>query len=78
MARQRGQFEIIHASAFEIAVGHVEACRLDDVDMDAETRRHAQDRARIAGDVGLVERDAQLSSHRENTPTARKGEGNHG
>lgn len=54
-------FEVIHAGAPEIAVGTVKAGRLDDVDAEAEAGRHAQDGAGIAGDVRLVERDADAS-----------------
>ena len=46
---------------FSVAVGQVEAGRLDDVDGEAEAGGHAQDRAGVAGDVGLVERDAQAN-----------------
>ena len=42
----------------QVAVGEIEAGRLDDVDGEAEAGGHAQDRAGVAGDVGLVERDA--------------------
>lgn len=58
MARQGRHFEIVHAGPSQIAVGKVEAGRLDDIDGDAETGRHAQDGAGVAGDVGLVEGDA--------------------
>ena len=46
-----------------VAVGQVEAGRLDDVDGDAEAGSHAQDRSGVAGDVGLVEGDAQVQFH---------------
>ena len=42
-----------------VAVGEVEAGRLDDVDGEAEAGGHAQDGAGVAGDIGLVERDAE-------------------
>ena len=54
-------FEIVHAGAPEIAVGEIESGRLDDVDRDAEAGGHAQDRAGVAGDVGLVQRDAKAA-----------------
>jgi hypothetical protein len=51
-------FEIVHAGAPQIAIGDIEAGRFDNVDADAETGGHAQYGAGVAGDVGLVERDA--------------------
>ena len=59
MAGEGRHFEIVHAGAPEVAVGDVEAGGLDDVDGDAEAGGHAQDSAGVAGDVGLVERDAK-------------------
>jgi hypothetical protein len=53
-------FEIVHAGALQVAVGEVEAGRLDDVDGDAEASGHAQDGAGISGNIGLVERDADV------------------
>jgi hypothetical protein len=47
----------------EVAVGHVESGRRDDVDTDAQTGAEAQNRAGVAGDVGLVKRDAQRMGH---------------
>ena len=38
-------------------VGEVEAGRLDDFDGNTQTGAEPQDRARIAGDVWLIERD---------------------
>jgi hypothetical protein len=61
MPGKRRHFEIVHAGTPEIAVGEVEAGGLDDVDGDAEAGGHAQDGAGVAGDVGLVERDAEGS-----------------
>lgn len=61
MAGERGNLKIIHAGALEIAVGHVEAGGLDDVDPQSQARGHAQYRACIAGDIRLVERNAQQS-----------------
>ena len=59
MAGERRHFEIVHAGAPQSAVREVEAGRLDDVDGQSQAGRHAQDRAGVAGDVGLVERDAE-------------------
>lgn len=56
---KRRHFEVVHAGAPEVAVGEVEAGGLDDVDGDAEAGGQAQDGAGVAGDVGLVERDAE-------------------
>lgn len=56
---ERGHLQIIHAGAPEVAVGEVEAGGLDDINGDAKARCHAQNRAGIAGDVGLVEGDAE-------------------
>ena len=63
VAGERRHFEIVHAGPLQRAVGQVEAGRLDDVDGDAEASGHAQDRAGVAGDVGLVEGDAQVQFH---------------
>ena len=60
MPGERRHFEIVHAGAPEIAVGEIEAGRLDDVDGDPHAGGEAQDRAGVAGDVWLVERDAQI------------------
>ena len=54
-------FEIVHSGTAQRPVRHVEACRLDDVDGDAETGAEAQDRSGIAGNVRLIEGDAQIS-----------------
>ena len=62
---QGRHFEIIHAGAFERPVGNVEAGGLDQVDGEAEAGGHAQDRAGVAGDIRLVERDAQFFIHFE-------------
>lgn len=63
MPGQGGQFEIVHTSALEIAVREVESGWLDDVDAEPEARRHAQDRAGVAGNIRLVERDTYVSIH---------------
>jgi len=58
MARQGGHFEIIHAGSSQVPVRKIEAGWLYDVDGNAEAGGHAQDGAGVAGDVGLVEGDA--------------------
>ena len=63
VAGERRHFEIVHAGPLERAVGQVEAGRLDDVDGEVEAGGHAQDRSGVAGDVGLVEGDAQVQFH---------------
>ena len=71
MPVQGRHFEIIHAGAPEIAVGEVEAGGLDDVDCEAEAGGHAQDGAGIAGDVGLVKRDAEGSHETDRDQSCR-------
>lgn len=68
MAGKRRHFEIVHAGAPQVAVGEVEAGGFDDVDADAEAGGEAQDGAGVAGDVGLVEGDAEgrQEAHRVN------------
>src|SRR6185312_9007929 len=63
MTRQRGHFEIIHAGALERPVGQVESRRLDQIHAERQAGRKAQDRAGIAGDIRLVERDAYRLLH---------------
>jgi hypothetical protein len=65
VAGERRHFEIIHASASERPVRHVEAGRLDDVDANAEAGGEPEDRAGIAGDIRLVEGDAQSAQFRQ-------------
>jgi hypothetical protein len=57
-----GHFEIMHSGTPEIAVGEVETGWLDNVDADAETGGHTQNRSGIPGNIGLVERDSDGSS----------------
>ncbi len=59
MPGERRHFEIVHAGPPEVAVGEVETGRLDDVDGDAEAGGEPQDGSRVAGNVGLVEGDAE-------------------
>ena len=63
VAGERRHFEIVHAGPLERAIGQVEAGGLDDVDGDTEASSHAQDRSCVAGDIGLVEGDAQVQLH---------------
>ena len=63
MPGERGHLQIVHARAPEVAIGEIEAGRLDDIDGDAEAGGHAEDRAGVAGNVGLIERDADAGSH---------------
>jgi hypothetical protein len=58
-------FEIIHPGASQRPVGKVEAGRLDDVDCEPEASGEPQDRAGIAGDIRLVEGDAQTDAQFE-------------
>src|SRR5690606_31563894 len=59
VAVQRGTFDIVHARPLQRLVRQVEASRLDEIDLSAETGGQPQDRARIARDVRLVKRDAK-------------------
>lgn len=52
--------DIVHPGALEIAVGKIKTGRLYDVDRKAKAGGEPQDRSGIAGDVGLVEGDAQF------------------
>src|SRR5262245_9192138 len=49
--------QVIHAGPSEGAVGGRKSGRLDDVRLDPQTRRQAQDRARVLRNVRLIERD---------------------
>ena len=51
-----GLRQIVHAGALQLAVGNVEAGRLDHVDCHAEAGAEAHDRAGVLGYVGLIER----------------------
>ena len=51
--------EVVEPGAAEVAVGDVEAGRLDDVDRHAEAGREAQHRARILRDVRLIKSEAR-------------------
>lgn len=63
MAGERRHFEVVHAGPFQRPVGEREARRLDDVDADVEAGGEAQDCPCVAGDVRLVERDAETIVH---------------
>ncbi|CCV15861.1 hypothetical protein MESS4_830081 [Mesorhizobium sp. STM 4661] len=56
-------FEIVHAGPFQRAVGEWEARRFDDIDAKPEASGEAQDCSGIAGDVRLVEGDAETVVH---------------
>ena len=49
--------EVIHPGAAERAVRGREACRLDDVRLEAEARGETKNRPRVLGNVGLEKRD---------------------
>ena len=59
MAGDLDPVEVVEAGAAEVAVGDVEAGRLDDVDRNAEAGGEAQERAGVLRDVGLVEGEAR-------------------
>jgi hypothetical protein len=61
MTRQVDMGDVVEAGAAEIAVGHVEAGRADDVDGDAKAGGKAQNRAGVLGDVGLVKGEAHAT-----------------
>jgi hypothetical protein len=63
MARKRRHFEVVHAGPFQRPVGEREARRLDDLDAQIETGGEAQDCPGVAGDIRLVERDAETIVH---------------
>lgn len=63
MARQPRRFDIVHAGAAQRPVRNVEAGGFYDVHRDTETGAEPEDGAGVPGDVGLVERDAQVAWH---------------
>lgn len=63
VAGERRHFEVVHASAPEIAVGEVEPRRFDNVDGQTHAGGEAQDCSGIAGDIRLVEGDAETVVH---------------
>jgi len=63
MPGQGSHFEVVHAGALECFVGERKAGRLDDIDAKAEASGEAQDCPGIAGNVRLVERDAETTVH---------------
>jgi hypothetical protein len=63
MPGQRRHFEIVHAGPFQRPVGEGEAGWFDDVDAEAEARAEAQDCPGVAGDIRLVEGDAETVVH---------------
>ena len=64
MAVDRDMIEIVHAGATEMTVGDRKTGRLDNRRPDAKTGASAQHGARILGDVGLVEGQAERSGGR--------------
>jgi hypothetical protein len=60
VTRQVDVGDVVEAGTAEIAIGHVETGRSDDVNGDAEARCEAQDRASVLGDIGLVKRQAHV------------------
>jgi hypothetical protein len=63
MPGQRRHFEIVHAGPFQRPVGEREAGRFDDLDAETEASGEAQDCPGVAGDIRLVERDAETVVH---------------
>ena len=63
MPGQSSHFEVVHAGTFQRFVGEREAGRLDNVDAKAKARGEAQDCPGVAGDVRLVEGDAETVVH---------------
>ncbi len=64
MALECCPFEIVHSGAPQITVGEIESGWLDNVDRYGQTRSHAQNRPGIAGNVGLVKRNAKVGQGR--------------
>jgi hypothetical protein len=58
MPAQDGDFQIIHAGAFQRTIGEIEARRLDDIDGKAQAGAKAKDRAGVARYVRLIKRDS--------------------
>jgi hypothetical protein len=56
--------DVVHAGAFQVAVGDVEAGRLDDIDGKAEAGGKAQDRAGVARNIRLIERYSEVCHDR--------------
>lgn len=63
MPGQGSHFEVIHAGSLERFVGERKAGRFDDVDAEPEASGEAQDCPGVAGNVRLVERDAETTVH---------------
>ncbi len=63
---ERDLIEVIHAGAAERTVAGRKACRLDDVRLDAQAGGETKNRARVLGNVGLIERNTygKVFSHR--------------
>ena len=65
MTGQSRHFDIVHPSTLQRPVRQVEARRFDEVDAQPKARGEAQDCTGIAGDIRLVEGDAQIVLHFE-------------
>src|SRR5438552_4703436 len=63
MAGNRRHFEIVHAGPLQRPIAEREAGRLDDVDAEIKAGGEAQDCPGVAGDIRLVERDAETGVH---------------
>jgi hypothetical protein len=57
VTHQGNLIEIIHPGPAEVAVGHRESRRLDDMGGHVQAGAEAQDRAGVLGNVGLKQRD---------------------
>lgn len=65
MSGERRHFDVVHPGPLQRPVRQVEARRLDDVDAEPKAGSEAQDCTGIAGDIRLVEGDAQIVLHFE-------------
>jgi len=63
MPGQISHFEVVHTGPFQRPVGEREAGRFDDVDTETKASSEAQDCSGVAGDIRLVERDAETIVH---------------
>src|SRR3954468_19908820 len=70
VARDRRLIEVVEARAPEVSVRDVEARRFDDLDRNAEARRHPQHGPGVLRDIGLVKSKAR---HRRVILPARGG-----
>jgi hypothetical protein len=63
MPGQGSHFEVVHSGSLEGFVGEREAGRFDNIDAKAEAGGEAQDCPGVAGDIRLVEGDAETVVH---------------